>query len=332
MTTGPTSITPVGQPETRAGTAIAGTAVVDEATRQDQGGGAPQPQPTPPGGSGQAVRWRDTRGFYHVFVYTLLVAGGVLMLAPFAILISNSLMSADEAQRPGVIVPDEPMWSNFPRALGQMDFINALANTTFVTFFAVVLQVLTCSLVGLGFARYRFRGRGPTFSVMLATMMIPPQVTMIPVFLLFRSLGMVDTFWPLILQALIGSPFFIFMFRQFFLQIPEDLLEAAKIDGAKPLTIYWRLMLPLSTPVIAIVAIYTFMFTWNDFLGPLIYLNSPEKRTLAIALNAFGGQYGVEFKNLLMAASFVTMLPCIILFFAAQRYFMDTGTSSGLKG
>lgn len=330
MTTTTTTISPVGKPETRAGTAVAGEAVLDETLQGGNGQGTPSGPERGP--SQPKARFRDTRAFYHLFVYTLLIAGGVLMLTPFAILIANSLMSAREASQPGVLVPSDPMWGNYPEALAKMDFLNALANTTFVTFFAVVLQVLTCSLVGLGFARFRFRGRGPMFSVMLATMMIPPQVTMIPLFLLFRSLGMVDTFWPLILQALIGSPFFIFMFRQFFLQIPEDLLEAAKIDGASPLKIYYRLMLPLSTPVIAIVAIYTFMFTWNDFLGPLIYLNSPEKRTLAVALNAFGGQYGVEFKNLLMAASFVTMLPCILLFFAAQRYFMDTGTSTGLKG
>ncbi|MEM6332219.1 MAG: carbohydrate ABC transporter permease [Planctomycetota bacterium] len=310
MTTSMMNSGPTVRPDAHGGTAIVSAALND--TRR--------------------VRLRRTQVVYQAFAYVLLVVGGVLMLTPFGILLSNSLMSAREASQPGVLLPADPMWSNFPRALAQMDFVNALANTTFVTFFAVVLQVLTCSLVGLGFARFRFRGRGATFAVMMATMMIPLQVTMIPVFLLFRSLGMVDTFWPLILQALIGSPFFIFMFRQFFLQIPEDLLEAAKIDGASAFAIYWRLMLPLSTPVIAIVAIYTFMFTWNDFLGPLIYLNSPEKRTLAVALNAFGGQYGVEYKNLLMAASFVTMLPCIVLFFAAQRYFMDTGASSGLKG
>jgi len=277
-------------------------------------------------------RFHETGWFRLVVIYTLLVAGAVAMLVPFFIMLSTSLMPGSEANNPNVVIPSDLVWFNYVEALRQMGFINALANTTFITFFSVVLQVLTCSLVGLGFARFRFRGREAIFMIMLATMMIPAQVTMIPVFLLFRTLGMIDTFWPLIFQSMIGSPFFIFMFRQFFLQIPEDLLEAAKIDGATPLMIYWRLMLPLATPVIAIVAIYTFMFAWNDFLGPLIYLNSPENRTLALALNAFSGQYGVENKNLLMAASFVTMLPCILLFFAAQRYFMNTDTGSGLKG
>lgn len=122
------------------------------------------------------------------------------------------------------------------------------------------------------------------------------------------------------------------MFRQFFSQVPEELLEAARIDGAGHLQIYARIMLPLSLPVIAIVAIYTFMHTWNDFLGPLIYLNRPEMRTLALELNLFSGQYGVQDRNLLMAASFVTMLPCILLFFVAQRYFVQSEAGSGLKG
>jgi ABC-type glycerol-3-phosphate transport system permease component len=162
-------------------------------------------------------------------------------------------------------------------------------------------------------------------------MMLPAQVTMIPVFVLFRSLGMIDTFWPLIIPAWLASPLFVFMFRQFFTQIPEELIEAAKIDGASNWRIYWQLMLPLSSPVIAIVAIYTFLAAWNDFLGPLIYLNSPENRTLALALNAFRGQYGVSDVHLLMAASVVCMLPCVILFFAAQRYFVDSVAMTGLK-
>ena len=169
--------------------------------------------------------------------------------------------------------------------------------------------------------------------IMLSTMMLPAQVTMIPVFtLLFRAMGWIDTFLPLIVPAWFASPFFVFMFRQFFAQIPEELMEAARIDGAGNWTIYWRLMLPLCGPVVAIVAIYTFLGTWNDFLGPLIYLNSPENRTLSLALNAFNGIFGVTDAHLLMAASVVCMLPCVILFFAAQKYFVESVTMSRLKG
>lgn len=225
-----------------------------------------------------------------------------------------------------------PRWENYPKALERMDFMGALANTTVITVLCVIGQILSSSLVGFGFARFRFRGRNFLFMLMLSTMMLPPQVSMIPLFILFRNLGMIDTIWPLVIPMWLGSPFYVFMFRQFFTQVPEELVEAARIDGAGNTMIYWRLMLPLSGPVIAIVAIYTFMFVWNDFLGPLIYLNSPENRTLTLALNAFNGNYGVSDVQLLMAASFVTMLPCILLFFAAQRYFVQSTAASGLKG
>ncbi|MFI4861120.1 MAG: carbohydrate ABC transporter permease [Phycisphaerales bacterium JB063] len=264
--------------------------------------------------------------------WSLLILGGVLLMLPFFILVSNSLKTDQEISDLSQWLPASPQWRNYPDALAKMGFWPALSNTVVITACCVVGQVLSSSLVGFGFARYRFRGRDTAFAIMLATMMLPAQVTMIPVFLIFRQLGWIDTFLPLIVPNLFGAPFFIFMFRQFFQQVPEELLEAARLDGASALSIYWRLMLPLSKPVIAIVAIYTFMFTWNDFMAPLIYLNSPENRTLALALNSFNGQYGTDDRHLLMAASFVTMLPCILLFFAAQRFFVDTGAGSGLKG
>ena len=270
-----------------------------------------------------------------LLVWILLIAGSVVLLVPFAWMVKSSL-STDAVVQSGELLTgfggEGPRWGNYPAALSRMGFADALANTTVITVLSVVGQVLSSSLVGFGFARFRFRGRGPLFILMLATMMLPAQVTMIPVFVLFRSLGMVDTFWPLILPMWLASPFFVFMFRQFFSQIPEELMEAARIDGASSFGIYWRLMLPLSLPVIAIVAIYTFMTAWNDFLAPLIYLNSPENRTLALALNAFKGQYATRDVNLLMAASFVCMLPCVLLFFAAQRYFVENVATSGLKG
>jgi ABC-type glycerol-3-phosphate transport system permease component len=167
--------------------------------------------------------------------------------------------------------------------------------------------------------------------LMLSTMMLPAQVTLIPVFVLFRTLGLIDTLWPLIIPAFLASPFYVFMFRQFFAQVPEELVEAARIDGCGNFRIYWQMMLPLSGPVIAIVAIQTFLFSWNDFLAPLIYLNSPENRTLSLALNAFKGQYGNAEPQLLLAGSVVCMIPCVILFFAAQRYFVESVAATGLK-
>ncbi|HRK30459.1 MAG TPA: carbohydrate ABC transporter permease [Tepidisphaeraceae bacterium] len=269
-----------------------------------------------------------------LLVYALLCAGALMFLVPFYFVLNGSLKTDAEVQAGEFISPtNAPMFGNYPKALSKdrWSFQPALANTVVVTTLTVLGQIVSCSLVGFGFARFRFRGRGILFMIMLSTMMLPAQVTMIPVFVLFKTLGMVDSFWPLVIPAWLASPFFVFMFRQFFSQIPEELLEAARIDGCSNWRIYWQLMLPLSGPVIAIVAIYTFLGAWNDFMGPLIYLNSPENRTLSLWLNGFKGQYGITDAHLLMAASVVCMMPCVILFFAAQRYFVESVASTGLK-
>ena len=208
-----------------------------------------------------------------------------------------------------------------------------MSNTVVITTLCVIGAVLSCSLVGYAFARLRFRGRNGAFILMIATMMLPAQVTMIPMFLLFRSFGWVDTLLPLVVPAFFGAPFFIFMFRQFFAQVPEALVEAARIDGCGHLGIWWRIMLPLCKPVIAITAVFTFIGTWNDFMGPLIYLQSEDQMTLAVALNSFQNQYG-DFSdmNLLMAVSVVTMLPCILLFFVAQKQFVGGLQLGAVKG
>jgi ABC-type glycerol-3-phosphate transport system permease component len=280
-----------------------------------------------------------------IVAYVLLIGGSILFLIPFYFVINASLKSEAEVQAGRFVSPARNIFDrsaapgatngvwNYPRSLApdKMHFWPALSNTVVITTLSVVGQVLSCSLVGFGFARFRFRGRSILFMVMLSTLMLPAQVTMIPVFVLFKTFGMIDTFWPLIIPMWLASPFFVFMFRQFFAQIPEELVEAARIDGASNWRIYWQLMLPLSGPVIAIVSIYTFLAAWNDFLGPLIYLNSPHNRTLALALNNFRGQYGVSDVHLLMAATVVCMLPCIVLFFAMQKYFVQSVAMTGLK-
>ena len=218
----------------------------------------------------------------------------------------------------------DPAWAGF---------FDSLANSIVITFWTVVGTVLSCSLIGYAFARLRFRGNKLLFVLMLSTMMLPAQVTMIPLFILYRSFGWIDTFRPLILPAFFGNAFFIFMFRQFFLQIPQDLLDAAKIDGAGHFSVWWRIMLPMSSPVIIITAIFTFLGVWKDFMGPLIYLHSPENGTLALALNSFKTQFGgVDKAHLLMAASIVTMIPCVLLFFVAQRYFIRGLNLGAVKG
>jgi multiple sugar transport system permease protein len=270
-----------------------------------------------------------------IITYVLLITGAIGMLVPFVSMISASLKTDPEIQHvPPTIFPEHFQWHNYRDAMApdKMDLRRtSLPNTVVITVCCVVGQIISSSLVGFGFARFRFRGKNALFLIMLSTMMLPAQVTMIPLFILFRWLGWIDTFLPLIVPAFLGGPFFIFMFRQFFAAIPEELMEAARIDGAGPLQIYWRIMLPLCGPVIAITAIYTFMNTWNDFLNPLIYLNSPQNQTLALALAAFNGQYGVTHVNQLMAASFVTMIPCLLLFAAAQRYFVENIAMTGGK-
>lgn len=275
----------------------------------------------------------------------LLTTGAGLMLFPLWWMLVVSLESPGRAGAATVdatalrLWPREPRWENYPEALAEVGtvrwqgFLDALANSVVITVLTVVGTVLSSSLVAYALSRVRFRGRATLFAVMLGTMMLPPQVTMIPMFLLFRSLGWVDTILPLVVPAFFGNAFFVFMFRQFMAQVPEALVEAARLDGCGHLEIWWRVMLPLCRPVVAITAVFTFIFVWNDFLGPLIYLHSEEMATLAIALNSFRNQYGgLEDVQYLMAVSLVTMIPCILLFFVAQRQFVEGLGKGAVKG
>ena len=278
-------------------------------------------------------------------IYALLIAGTVTFLFPLWWMVAVSLMTPEAAQAATVrgglaaLIPTDPQWHNYPDALMQMGsvrwtgFLDALANSVVVTVVATVGTALSSSLVGMAFARMRFRGSRPMFLVMLGTMMLPAQVTMIPLFILFRNLGWIDTFLPLVVPAFFGNAFFIFMYRQFIAQIPEALLEAARLDGQGWFGIWWHVILPLTRPVTAITAVFTFIFTWNDFLAPLIYLQSDDQATLSVALNSFRNQYGGITKvNLLMAASLTTMVPCILLFLAAQKQFIEGLGKGAVKG
>jgi ABC-type glycerol-3-phosphate transport system permease component len=275
-------------------------------------------------------------------VLLCLLLGSVAMLFPFWWMATTSLSTeaqATEAAAGFRAWPSNPQWQNYPAALRKMGskpwigFCDALANTVVITTLCVIGQVISCSLVGYAFARMRFRGRGTAFIIMIATMMLPMQVTMIPMFIMFRKFGWIDTMMPLVVPMFFGTPFFIFMFRQFFSQIPEALVEAARLDGCGNLRIWLQIMLPICKPVIAITAIFTFIGTWNDFMGPLIYLQSEDQMTLAVALNSFQNQYG-DFRDahFLMAASIVTMIPCIVLFFIAQKQFVSGLSLGAVKG
>ncbi len=229
-----------------------------------------------------------------------------------------------------------PRWENYSEALEflppETHFgLTFLGNTLFLTIMTVAGTLLSSSLVAYSFARLNWPGKNLLFVVLLATMMVPAAVTMMPQFLIFRSLGWVDTLLPLWVPAFFGSAFNIFLLRQFFMSIPTELEDAAKIDGCGPLGIYWRIMLPQVKPALAAISIMGVMGAWNNFQGPLIYLSSPEKMTLAYALQLYQQQHGGE-PGLLMAASTLVVLPIIVLFFFTQRYFIEGASLSGLGG
>lgn len=229
-----------------------------------------------------------------------------------------------------------PKWENYTDALAFLPKethkgLLYLWNTVYITLLSILGTILSSSMVAYSFARLRWPGRDQLFVILLATMMLPGAVTMIPVFLVFRGLGWVDTLKPLWVPAFFGGAFSVFLLRQFFMTIPNDLEDAAKIDGCGYFTIYWRIMLPLIKPALAALTIMTFMGSWNNFMGPLIYINSPEKMPLAYALQLFQGAHGAEY-GLLMAASTMVMLPVLLVFFFTQRYFIQGITLTGIKG
>ena len=264
--------------------------------------------------------------------YAVLIAGSAVSLIPFLWMLGTSFKDpANVFADPPQVWPNPWLWSNYAKAFEKMPFALYTLNTCRITAISMFGQLLSCSLVAFGFARMRFPGRNVLFLVLLSTMMLPAQVTMIPVFKIFATLGWYDTFLPLTVPAFFGGAFFVFLLRQYFMTIPHEMDEAARIDGASTWQVYWRVLLPQARPALATVAIFSFMAHWNDFLGPLIYLSSPAKRTLALGLYAFQGQYSTDW-NYLMAASTVVMLPLLVLFFVGQRYFIQGVVISGVKG
>jgi len=266
-------------------------------------------------------------------VWVVLGAGALLMMVPFLWLISCSLKDVSQLWVfPPIWIPNPVQWGNYPRALTVLPFARYTLNTLTITIPVLVGTVLTASMGGYGFAKIEFPGRELFFMLFLATMMLPGIVTMIPVFILFSKLGWVNTFKPLIIPPICGGGAFnVFLFRQFFRTIPEELSSAARIDGCSEFGIYRRIILPLSRPALTTVAIFTFLATWNDFMGPLIYLNADARKTIALGLAGFQGLYNTEWE-LLMAASAAMTIPVVIVFFLAQRYFVEGIVMTGLKG
>lgn len=238
--------------------------------------------------------------------------------------------SGDKGITLGSMIPNPPVWSNYPKALSTVPFDMYLRNTVTLCAVCVIGAVISSACVAYGFARIDFRGRGPLFGILIATMALPGQVTMIPVFELFRSLGWYGSYLPLTVPAFTGAPFYIFLLCQFFRTLPEEIAESARLDGAGEFRIFSQIVLPLSKPALATCALFQFLGTWNDFMGPLIYVNDPSKYTLAYGLQQFMSAYGGQWTQL-MAASIVFTVPIIILFFFAQRTFIQGIATTGGK-
>lgn len=270
-------------------------------------------------------------------VYALLVLGALIFLLPLILMVSTSLKSYTEInQYPPTFLPNELVPSNYAEAWNykNTNFPRWTLNTVFIIAATLPGVLLTSSLCAYGFARLKFPGRNLWFMLTLASIMLPPQVTLIPLYILFHKLGWLNTFAPLIIPAWFGGGALnIFLLRQFFMQIPRDLDEAAIIDGAGHLMIWWRIYVPLARPAMISVALLTILGIWNDFLGPFIYLTTPDNYTLALGLNVFRNVFPSIVRNdLIMAISTLMVLPMIVMFLFAQRYIVQGFVTSGLKG
>jgi len=279
--------------------------------------------------------------FQRVSIYVVLIMLSIPALMPISWMVSTSLKSdqqlfATEGKAAPTVslkslIPSPVQWENYPKALGRVPFRSYLRNTLLLCVTTVLGVVLSSAMVAYGFARCSFAGKGFFYIAMISTMAVPPQVTMVPVFVLFRWLGWYGTYLPLIVPSFFGGPFYIFLLTQFFRKLPEDMSEAARLDGANEWRIFTRVVLPLAKPALATCAIFQFMGTWNDFLGPLLYLNKPSEYTVAYGLQQFMSKNGGQW-SLLMAGATIFTLPMVVLFFFAQKTFIQGIATTGAKG
>ncbi len=280
-----------------------------------------------PNRTGKSSRRILTAGF----TYLVLILFSVLFTAPFLWMVSTSLkpdaqIFSDRVQW----IPHPAVWKNYPDALASFPFLLYLRNTLFICVMTTVGTVVSAALPAYGFSRLKWKGRDTLFIILLLTIMLPQQVTMLPIFLIFRWLRWTGTFLPLIIPPFFGGAFSIFLLRQFFMTIPQELSDAARIDGCSELGILWRVIVPMAKPAIATVGLFAFTGAWMDFMTPLIYLHDERSYTLAIGLQSFLGRHGSEWA-LLMAAATVITLPMIVLFFFAQRTFIQGIALTGIK-
>lgn len=267
----------------------------------------------------------------HLVSHLVLVAGSLSMLMPLAWMVLTSLKEQSEVfVYPPRWIPDEIRWDNYARVFDTMPFGLFTLNSTKLAVLNSLGVLFSCSLAGFSFARLRFPGRDKLFMALLATMMIPGAVTLVPVYIIFARLGWINTHLPLWVGSFLGGAWGIFFMRQFFLTLPQDLFDAAEMDGCSPITTYAVIALPLSKPVLATLGLFAFMGSWNNLLGPLIYLNTLDKMTLPIGLTFFRGMNVTDWPGL-MAGSVVTIMPILVAFLFTQRYFVQGIVLTGLK-
>ena len=268
-----------------------------------------------------------------VLWYVFVTAGAIIMLLPFAWMISTSLkMENDIFTMPIKWLPSKITFDNYVEALKVVPIFKCMLNTLIVAIPKILGEVFVSALVAFGFARFNFKGKNVLFMIMLATMMLPYEVTMIPTFMGWSALGFTDSYVPLILPAFCGSASFIFFLKMYFETVSKDYEEAAWLDGAKNFKVFYTVFIPLAKPALVTIALWSFMGTWNDLLGQLIYIDSSEKYTIQLALASFSSMTGETLWGPLMAASFMALIPVIVLLLYAQKYFMEGVKLGGIKG
>ena len=281
---------------------------------------------------------RRQRTLINFITYLLLGLGAAIVLVPFWWMVKTSLTAQTRLfEFPPQLFPDPVVWRNYIEAWNALpvSFTRFTANTIFITVLAMTAEIFTCSLVAYGFARFRFPGRNFIFLLMLSTMMLPGVVTLVPTFILWRELKLIDTYDPMTLGAWFAwGPSYIFLLRQFFLTLPKEIEEAARIDGANTFQIYWHIMLPLVKPALLAIAVLSFIGNWNNFLGPLIYLNSGEKYPLIMALKFFEQSLSKEAPlfHYMMAMTTMMSFPLLVLYFLMQRTLIEGITAGAVKG
>ncbi len=259
-----------------------------------------------------------------IIIHAVLIIGSVLMLLPFLWMVSTSLKECTKIyETPLRWIPKNPQWSNYKRLITEFKFYKYMLNSAMLSAVNIIGNLLSCSLVAFAFANQKFKYKKQLFILILSTMMLPGEVVFFPQFIIFNYIGWYGTLKPLWVPSFLGNAFFIFLLRQYFLTIPTELVDAAKIDGCSSFKIFRKIYLPLSKPALAVVTIYTFMGTWNDFFGPLIYITKESQRTAAVALHYLKNTYeGTSSLPTTMAASILTIIPCLILYYFGQKYFV----------